>query len=244
MKGKLLISLITVLMLLALPFAGCQKTTTVPTTTNTTTTTTVSLTEEAARQIAGEFVRNSPTFVFDGIEDTLNLMETLYPDIENTWQFVFYFESAHAGYGDRTGQVLAEVITPHEAIITVERGKVTSAVMDGQWDMLLQRTIETVVINLAPIHEVTVYFMESNPVQVGVHIKGGLSDGCTIFHDAVVTREGDTVKIQVTVQRPEGVACPAVYTYFEENLNLGSGFTVGTTYTLKVNDYTTTFDYY
>lgn len=96
------------------------------------------LTEEWGRDLAEEFVRNSPTFAFDGIEDTLKLEETLYPDIENAWQFVFQFESRHAGYGDRTGQMLSQVITPHEAVITVEQGKVISAIMDGKWDILRQ----------------------------------------------------------------------------------------------------------
>jgi hypothetical protein len=96
-------------------------------------------TEENSRQLADEFVRNSPTFKFDGIEDSLKLVETLYSDIENAWQFVFQFESRHAGYGNRTGQMLAQVITPHEAIITVEDGEVKSAVIDEKWDMINQR---------------------------------------------------------------------------------------------------------
>jgi hypothetical protein len=99
------------------------------------------VTEENSRQIALEFVENSPTFKFDGIEESLELVETLYPDIENAWQFVFQFESRHAGYGDRTGEILAQVITPHEAIITVENGAVKSAVMDGKWDMIDQKML-------------------------------------------------------------------------------------------------------
>jgi len=71
-------------------------------------------------------------------------VETLYPDIENTWQFVFKFESRQAGYGDRTGQALAEVITPHEAIITVAQDEVTSAMMDDKWDMLTQRMLSAI----------------------------------------------------------------------------------------------------
>ena len=94
--------------------------------------------EETTQQLAEDFVRHSPTFAFDGIEDTLKLEETLYPDIENAWQFVFKFESRHAGYGDRMGQMLSQVITPHEAVITVEQGKVISAIMDGKWDILRQ----------------------------------------------------------------------------------------------------------
>lgn len=199
------------------------------------------ITEAQARQIAQDFVRNSPTFAFDGIDDTLQLVETIYPDMENTWQFVLHFESRHAGYGDRTGQMLAEVITPHVAVITVENGEVKSAVMDEKWDMISQEMLEEMEISLAPIHEVTVLFMESFPVQIGVHIKGGLRDSCTTFHDAAVTREGNAINIEVTTQRPRDAICAQVYGFFEENLNLGSDFTAGRTYTLKVNEYTTTF---
>lgn len=99
--------------------------------------------EEESRDIAREFVENSPTFEFDGIEESLELVETLYPDILYAWQFVFRFESRHAGYGDRTGQVLAQVITPHRSIITVEEGEVVSAVLDGKWDMMNQEMLDS-----------------------------------------------------------------------------------------------------
>lgn len=94
--------------------------------------------ESDARQKAELFVKNSQTFTYDGINQTLELTETLYPDIENTWQFVFQFESRHAGYGDRDGQILLQVITPHEVIITVQDGEIISALMDGAWDMTNQ----------------------------------------------------------------------------------------------------------
>lgn len=101
----------------------------------------VRYTEEQARQTAEQYVRNSPTFRFDGIEDSLELVETLYPDMEYAWQFVFRFESRHAGYGDRTGQALAQVITPHEATVAVERGEVVNAIMDEKWDMMAQEML-------------------------------------------------------------------------------------------------------
>ena len=210
---------------------------------------------EKARHIAEEFVRNSPTFVFDGIKDTLELentaafsRKTISPDTPSTdapsgWVFTFVFDSATAGYGDRTGQMVAEVITPHVAVVTVENNEVISAVMDEKWDMINQQMLDEVEISLAPIHEVEVLFMESFPVRVGVHIKGGLRDGCTTFSDVVVTREGDTINIEVTTQRPRDAICTQVYGFFEENLNIGSDFALGTTYTLNVNDYTTTFLY-
>ena len=71
---------------------------------------------EESRRIAEEFVRNSPTFIFE-------------------------FESRHAGYGDRTGQMLAQVITPHKASIGVEQGEIRSAVLDKKWDMINQKML-------------------------------------------------------------------------------------------------------
>ena len=99
------------------------------------------MSEEESQRIAEEFVRTSPTFVFDSIEDTLTLVDTITLRCPHCWQFTFEFDSRHAGYGDRTGQMLAEVITPHRAIITVEQTEITSAVMDEEWDMLNQETI-------------------------------------------------------------------------------------------------------
>jgi hypothetical protein len=112
-----------------------------------------SLTEQGGRELAEKFVRNSPTFVFDGIEESLTLKETTIllkehkpgsPDTLSKvhgWSFTFNFESRHAGYGDRSGQVLNQAITPHEAIIMVEAGEVTKAILDGVWNMINQHML-------------------------------------------------------------------------------------------------------
>lgn len=99
------------------------------------------VTQEESQKIAEDFVRNSPTFVFDGIEDTLVLTDTVPLVTPNGWQFMYEFDSRHAGYGDRTGQVLAQVITPHRAAIMVEEGEITLAVMDERWRMDTQEII-------------------------------------------------------------------------------------------------------
>ena len=100
------------------------------------------MSEEESQRIAEEFVRSSPTFVFDGIEDTLTLVDTMTLRCPYCWQFIFEFDSRHAGCGNRTGQALAEVITHHRAAITVEQTEITSAVMDEKWDMLNQEMID------------------------------------------------------------------------------------------------------
>lgn len=86
--------------------------------------------------------KNAQTYVFDGMD--LSLKETLYPDIagcENCHQFVFSFNSRHAGYGNREGEMLAQVITPHETIITIENKKVINALTDNVFDEISKKTI-------------------------------------------------------------------------------------------------------
>ncbi len=193
---------------------------------------------DESQRVAEKFVKQEATYRFDGIPETFKVTSTI--SVVNGWKYTIEFDSRHAGYGNRTGQVLAEVITHHTSEVTVQAGKVTKAIMDQQWDMISQRI--HVEIKLAPIDEVRVYIMESHPPQIGVYIKGGLSDGCTTFHNIEITREGNTVNIKVTVQRPIGAQCPAIYTWFEKNINLGTDFAFGAVYILKVNDYQTTFD--
>jgi hypothetical protein len=95
---------------------------------------------------------------------------------------------------------------------------------------------------LARIEQVKVNILKSNPAQISVYIKGGLPDGCTTFNEIETSRTGNTSNIKVTVQHPVGVSCPAIYTNFEKDVNLGSDFAFGITYTLNVNDYSTTFN--
>lgn len=99
--------------------------------------------EERSRELAREFIVSSPTFSFDGIQESLVLAETLYPDIEYAWQFIFEFDCRHPGYGNRADQVLAQVITPHRASIAIEKYEVISAIMDDQWDMINQEPTDS-----------------------------------------------------------------------------------------------------
>ena len=98
-------------------------------------------------------------------------------------------------------------------------------------------------IKLAPIHEVQISIAESFPEQIFVHIKGGLADSCTAFHDLNTERTDTTIKIEVTTERPRGAVCAQVYGFFEKNVNLGSDFTGGQTYTVDVNGTIETFVY-
>jgi hypothetical protein len=193
------------------------------------------------RATADYYIKKHTTYVFDGLDATLMLTDTV--KINGGFRFTYEFDSAHAGYGDRTGQILAQVITHHTAVITIQNGWETSAVMEDYWDMKHEVVIAETEIKLAPIESVTVSFFKSNPAQVNVHIVGGLPDGCTTFNKVEVHHEVFTINVIVTVQRPKNAACPAVYTTFEKDVNLGTDFKTATAYTLYVNDYKTTFNY-
>ncbi len=90
--------------------------------------------------VATWFVKSSPTFAFDGIENTLKVeifaVRESYPE---QYEIEATYSSTQAGYGDRTGKILAQVITPHELKMVVSNGNVVSAIMDEQWDELNQK---------------------------------------------------------------------------------------------------------
>jgi len=99
-------------------------------------------TQSDSEKVARDFVQNEATFRFDGIADTLKLTNTA-KLASSSWEFTYQYDCRQPGYGDRTGQILAQVITPHEAKVTVADGRVTKGVLDGKWDMLAQQPVGT-----------------------------------------------------------------------------------------------------
>ncbi len=95
--------------------------------------------EENSRQVAEEYVKLDSTYRFDGIPETFKLSSTT--SIANGWKYTIEFDSQHPGYGNRTGQVLAQVITHHIAAVNVSEGRVVSAIMDSKWDMVKQQEL-------------------------------------------------------------------------------------------------------
>jgi len=99
-------------------------------------------TADNAISAARQFVCAESTFRFDGMADTLkvSLNRTVAGSV---FEVVAGFTSRQAGFGDRADMMVAQVLTPHRAVITVDRGEVASAVMDGQWDMIAQKPIDS-----------------------------------------------------------------------------------------------------
>jgi hypothetical protein len=97
---------------------------------------------DQAKAVAVDFLTHAPTFSFDGIAGTMNVTEVIALESYPVQYMVnVSFDSAHSGYGNRTGQILLQVITHHEAVVGVVNGQVVSATIDQRWDELGQRHI-------------------------------------------------------------------------------------------------------
>jgi hypothetical protein len=98
---------------------------------------------DKAIKIARDFLVQAPTFRYDGILDTLTLSDVqILESYPVQYIITITFNSRNAGYGDRAGLDLAQIITPHTAIIKVVNGEMVSAILDNQWDERVQNYVE------------------------------------------------------------------------------------------------------
>ena len=113
-------------------------------------------------EIALNWLRNAPTFSFDGIDGSMRIVDSYVAESYPEQYFItITFECSHAGYGDRTGDILAQVITEHTAVVKVVSGDVESAVIDGVWYELNQADKENPAI-LAPENAVDIVIQYLN----------------------------------------------------------------------------------
>ncbi|MHB8084399.1 MAG: hypothetical protein ACYDHZ_01040 [Dehalococcoidia bacterium] len=103
---------------------------------------TTACTQEAASSLAANLIKSSSTFAFDGIGGSIKQVSADSTDNGQTWKLLYTFAGAHPGYGDRKGQMLAEVITGHSVQLTLTNCKIVSAICDNSWDLLSDKTIQ------------------------------------------------------------------------------------------------------
>jgi len=100
--------------------------------------------EETALDVALAFIRNGATFRFDGIAESLSVKDhTTLKSLPLQHVVTVVFDCRQSGYGDRTGQILAQVITPHSAVVKVVEDTVVSAVIDQRWDEMNQQRLDS-----------------------------------------------------------------------------------------------------
>ncbi len=95
--------------------------------------------DKEASKIATDFIRISTTYIFDGIEGSMNVSSTVLAQTfapPSFWIVTVGFDCRNSGYGDRAGQMVLEAIQHHIAMVHVTGGLVTVAVIDGVWDEL------------------------------------------------------------------------------------------------------------
>jgi hypothetical protein len=87
----------------------------------------------SVRAVARSWVEEqSPTYVFDGFDLQFDGLRAE----GDRFILTYNFSSRHAGYGERSGKILATIITPHTIEIQVEGDTVISAITDGTHDEL------------------------------------------------------------------------------------------------------------
>lgn len=94
--------------------------------------------DEAVR-IAEVFLLNGETFRFDGLKSPIIVSDTV--RVASGWRVGLNFTCAHPGYGNRTAQSLPQVISLHTIQVTVQENKVSSAIIDGEWDETSQQFV-------------------------------------------------------------------------------------------------------
>jgi hypothetical protein len=99
------------------------------------------------------------------------------------------------------------------------------------------------VPELAPIDGLDLLIRESYPPQYALEVVSGVPSGCAEYARTDVTREGNTIVVEVwnSVINDPAVSCTMIYGIHEQVVDLGSDFTPGEEYTVKVNDQELTF---
>jgi len=120
-------------------------------------------TESGAVQTALDFLLSCPTFRFDGILSSIKVEDVVAESgCPWTWNVQLSFSCAHSGYGDRTGKILLQVITPHKIWVVVQRGTVVSAVIDGIWDELNQKFLKEGGVDVIEARELVMDYIRAH----------------------------------------------------------------------------------
>ena len=98
---------------------------------------TKTLDENQIKALAESWIKAAPTYTYDGsdLKFVSYVQQESYP-VRHV--LTYTFTGSHAGYGNRSGMMTAQVITEHTIQIVIIDGTVDSAVIDGKWDEMGQ----------------------------------------------------------------------------------------------------------
>ncbi|MDK2947413.1 MAG: hypothetical protein PWQ63_573 [Methanolobus sp.] len=104
----------------------------------------MSPTEDELKEIASEWIMEAPTYSFDGSDlEFVKYNVSVENPSESTLSYKF--TSSHGGYGNRSGQMVTQVITEHSIELVLYNRNVMTATIDGMWDEVNQVMLEQTV---------------------------------------------------------------------------------------------------
>ncbi|WKT58169.1 hypothetical protein QVH35_01265 [Candidatus Nitrosotenuis chungbukensis] len=181
--------------------------------------------EGKAVDIAQRFVRGeSPTFTFDGIADTVDLVGVTAMPNPQEYEIVIQFTSAHGGFGNREGQMLTQALTPHEMRILISEGSVISAVIDETWDELNNQYVLKPQPKL-PSHDSPVTPFEGEVTDYASLVEAIRSRGILVEHVEEIAAESSSFSVPTQVISVGG-ADVQVFEFQSESDAQASGLTV------------------
>jgi hypothetical protein len=157
-----------------------------------------SATEVPYKSLVENFIKSNATYAFDGIEGSLKILMKIgsisgdESNLFKQWEYTVEYQTRHPGEGDRTGQVLAQAITTHTAIIKVKDGIIVSAICDDIWNMVNDKNPSLSVTG-------TVINGGDNT------LPGGPVDAPRVFIYEVKRDDGTIVKVSYTAYPPSPV---------------------------------------
>ncbi|HSA98369.1 MAG TPA: hypothetical protein VLF17_04750 [Candidatus Nitrosotenuis sp.] len=150
--------------------------------------------------VAQKYIVTSPTFAFDGLHNTLDTEDISVMESDPIqYKIRIAFDSANVGFGDRTGQMLAQVITHHKMDIIVSEGNVISAVTDETWDELNHQYVLKKPQSKLPSHDKPVSSFEGAVTDYTLLIAAIESRGILVQHKENLSAESSTFSVPIRV---------------------------------------------
>lgn len=106
--------------------------------------------ENELKSSSENWIAKSPTYSYDGSGlEFINY--TILETAPETYEINYKFISASGGYGDRSNQMVIQVLIDHTITLRITKGKVISAVIDNKWDELNQVELGYSQIQFRPL---------------------------------------------------------------------------------------------
>lgn len=153
--------------------------------------------------VAQRFIPTSPTFAFDGMIDTLDVESvSVMESFPVQYNIKASYTSAHGGFGNREGQILTQVITPHKVDIIVSKGSVISAVTDGEWDEMNNQYVikkpnsdDDLSMHVAPVHDYDSFIEALEDMDISAEQVEELEDSSFSVPTKVVSVNGENIQV-------------------------------------------------